>query len=55
LNYDEIYLFGPGKSQEELRNFLHEDSHFKNKRVAVGSASHMTDHQMVAKVRDFFK
>jgi stalled ribosome rescue protein Dom34 len=39
MNYDEIYLFGPGKSQEELRNFLHEDSHFKNKRIAVGSAS----------------
>ena len=54
MEYDEIYLFGPGKSQEELRNFLHEDSHFKNKRIAVGASSHMTDHQMVAKVRDFF-
>ena len=54
LNYDEIYIFGPGKSQEQLRNFLQEDQHFKGKRIALGSADHLTDHQMIAKVRDFF-
>jgi len=55
MNYDDIFIFGPGKSQEELRNFLHEDQHFKNKRIALDSSEHITDHQMVAKVRDHFK
>lgn len=52
--YDEIFIFGPGKSQEEFLNFLHEDSHFKNKKITLGSADQITDHQMIAKVRDFF-
>ncbi len=54
MNYDEIYLFGPGTSQEELLNFLHEDLHFKNKKITLGTADHITDPQMVAQVRDFF-
>jgi stalled ribosome rescue protein Dom34 len=52
--YDEIFLFGPGKSQEELRNFLHEDQHFKGKQIALGSVDHLTDHQVIAKVREYF-
>jgi hypothetical protein len=55
VNYDDIFIFGPGKSQEELRNFLHEDQHYKSKRIALATAEHITDHQMVAKVRDHFK
>ena len=53
--YDEIYLFGPGTSQEELQNFLHEDQHFKYKKITLGTAGHITDPQMVAQVREFFK
>ncbi len=55
LNYDEIFIFGPGKSQEEFLNFLEDDNHFKNKKITLGSAEKMTDPQTVAKVRDFFK
>ncbi|HJW27742.1 MAG TPA: hypothetical protein VJ508_00660, partial [Saprospiraceae bacterium] len=55
LNYDEILIFGPGKSQEELRNFLHEDAHFNSKRIILTTSQHITDHQMIATVRDFFK
>jgi stalled ribosome rescue protein Dom34 len=55
LKYDEIFIFGPGKSQEELLNFLHEDNHFKSKKITLGSAEKMTDPQTVAKVREFFK
>ncbi len=54
MNYDDIYLFGPGTSQEELQNFLQQDLHFKNKNITLGTASHITDPQMVAQVRDFF-
>ncbi len=54
-NYDEILVFGPGKSQEQFKNHLDEDAQFKNKKVTVYSAEHLTDPQMIAKVRDFFK
>jgi stalled ribosome rescue protein Dom34 len=52
--YDEILLFGPGKSQEELLNFLHEDHHFNTKKITLATADHITDNQMIAQVRDFF-
>ena len=54
LNFDEVLIFGPGTSQEELLNFLHEDQHFKNKKITLDSAAKISDNQMVAKVRDFF-
>ena len=54
LNFDEVLIFGPGKSQEEFLNFLHEDQHFKHKKITLDSAGQVTDNQMVAKVRDFF-
>jgi stalled ribosome rescue protein Dom34 len=54
MEFDEIYLFGPGTSQEELRNFLHEDLHFKNKKITLGTSDRLTDPQMIAQVRDFF-
>jgi stalled ribosome rescue protein Dom34 len=54
-NYDEILVFGPGKSQEQFQNHLQEDAQFKNKQITVESAEHLTDPQMIARVRDFFK
>lgn len=55
LNFDEILIFGPGKSQEQFQNHLQEDAQFKNKQITIDSAEHLTDPQMIAKVRDFFK
>jgi len=55
LNYDEILIFGPGKSQEQLQNHLEDDAQFKNKKISIDSAEHLTDPQMIAKVREFFK
>lgn len=52
--YDEILIFGPGKTQEELLNFLSEDSHFNSKKMTVETANQLTDPQMIAQVRDFF-
>jgi hypothetical protein len=54
LKYDEIMIFGPGKSQEQLQNHLNEDAQFKGKQISIDSAEHMTDPQMIAKVRDFY-
>lgn len=53
-SYDEILIFGPGKSQEQFQNYLHEDTHFKNKQITIDSAGQLTDPQVIAKVRDFF-
>ena len=38
-SYDEVLIFGPGKSQEQLQNHLQEDAQFKNKTV---SYTHLT-------------
>ena len=55
LHYDEILIFGPGKSQEQLQNHLQDDAQFRNKLITIDSADQLTDPQMIAKVRDFFK
>ena len=55
LNYDEILVFGPGKSQEQFQNHLQQDAQFKSKQISVDSADQLTDPQMIAKVREFFK
>ena len=55
LNYDEIFVFGPGKSQEQFQNHLKDDAQFKSKKITIGSAEQLTDNQMIAKVREFFK
>ncbi len=55
LNYDEILIFGPGKSQEQFQNHLQGNTQFKSKNITVDSAEHLTEPQMIAKVRDFFK
>lgn len=54
LNYDEILIFGPGKSQEQLKNLLDDDAQFANRKITIDSAGQLTDPQMIAKVRDFF-
>jgi stalled ribosome rescue protein Dom34 len=55
VNYDQILIFGPGQSQEQLQNHLHEDAQFKSKKISIDTADQLTDPQMIAKVRDFFK
>jgi hypothetical protein len=47
-------IFGAGKAQEQFKNFLMEDAHFKTKKITIDSADTLTDPQMIAKVRDFF-
>jgi len=52
--YDKILLFGTGIAQEQFHNYLKEDAQFHNKHVTLENTGHLTDHQMVAKVREFF-
>lgn len=53
--YDEILIFGPGKSQEQFQHHLQQDTQFNKKEITVESADQLTDPQMIARVRDFFK
>lgn len=55
MPYDEILLFGPGQSQEQFQHHLKENVQFNNKKISIDSSNQMTDPQMIAKVRDFFK
>ena len=52
--YDQILLFGTGIAQEQFHNYLKEDAKFKGKQITLETSGHLTDHQMVAKVREFF-
>lgn len=55
VSYDEILIFGPGQSQEQLQHHLQNDVQFNNKKITIDSSERLTDPQMIAKVRDFFK
>lgn len=55
LGYDEIWIIGPGKSQEQLFNFLSDDEHFKSKKISVDAAKQLTDPQLIALVSDYFR
>ncbi len=51
---DAIYIIGPGTAQEELRNFLKENKHFKDKEIEIGTADHLTTNEMIAQIRTHF-
>ncbi len=53
-HYDQILLFGTGIAQEQLNNFLKEDAKFKDVTITIENTGHLTDPQMLAKVRTFF-
>ncbi|MBL7891465.1 MAG: hypothetical protein JNL63_02445 [Bacteroidia bacterium] len=51
---DAIFIIGPGTSQEELKNFLQQNSQFKGKEIELGTADHLSMNEMIAKVRTHF-
>jgi hypothetical protein len=55
LPFDEILIFGTGQAQEQFQNYLKKDGQFSSKQITIDTAEHLTDPQMIAKVRDFFK
>jgi predicted aconitase len=52
---DAIYIFGPGKSQEEFKNILKEIHQFKSKDIVLGSSDRMTTKEMAARVKEHFE
>ena len=52
---DRIYIFGPGEAKVELKKEIEKIKEFAGKVKKVESADKMTQRQIVAKVRTFFK
>jgi hypothetical protein len=52
---DAVYIFGPGQAKQELNKFLSGHKDFNGRVRAVESAERMTEPQMVARVRQFFR
>jgi hypothetical protein len=52
---DCIYIFGPGKSQEELKNILEDHHAFRGKEIKLGTSDKMSEKQMVARVESYFE
>jgi hypothetical protein len=53
--YDDILLFGPGTMKEKMRNRLRGNKAFHGKWLSVESSDKLTDNQLLAFVRDFYK
>jgi hypothetical protein len=52
---DEVLLFGPAKTKGWLNKVLHKHSELKHKVKGVENSALLTERQMIAKVKDFFK
>ena len=54
LPFDEILVIGPGTAQEQLLHFLQTDNQFAHKKITLGTASQLSDHELIDRVRSFF-
>jgi hypothetical protein len=54
-NYKEVVLFGPTDAKSELINLLRADHLFENIKIEVLHSDKMTENQMHAFVREYFK
>lgn len=52
---DKIYLFGPGKAKKELNYEINKNEAVASKLSAIDAADKMTEPQMIAKVRNYYK
>ena len=52
---DAVFIFGPGKAQEEFKNVLKENLKFKTKEIELGTSDKITTNQMLAKVKEHFE
>lgn len=52
LNYDIIYITGPGTLKNKLNNYISENKKFAEKSIFVESSdNHLTENQLLAKAR----
>lgn len=53
--YDDVLLFGPGTAKDQFKNRIAENKSFKGKWISIQNADKMTDNQLLAYVREFYK
>ncbi len=53
--YDQIFVFGPAQMKNELGKLILNDYQLKDKFVEIKTSKKMTDNQLVAYVKDFYK
>lgn len=53
-NTEELYITGPGQVQEELKRYLHETAQFKNLKITLDTAQHMSDEEVLETVKKHF-
>lgn len=54
-SFDDILLFGPGTMKEKMKNRLREKKAFEGKWLSIASSDKLTENQLLAFVRDFYK
>lgn len=54
-NTDEVVIFGPSEAKHGLMNEIETHKHFQAKVMGIENADQMTQHQMEAWVRTYFK
>ena len=52
---DQVYVFGPGEARTEFEKEIQKSKTLASKIRAIEPADKMTDNQIVAKVKDYFK
>ena len=52
---DQVYVFGPGEARTEFEKEMQKSKTLASKIRAIEPADKMTDNQIVAKVRDYYK
>ena len=53
-NSTDLYVTGPGTSQEELRNHLLDTAQYKNLNITLGTDSQLSDEQVLEEVKTHF-
>lgn len=54
-SFEDILLFGPGTMKERMKNRLREKKAFEGKWLSVEHSNKLTENQLVAFVREFYK
>jgi stalled ribosome rescue protein Dom34 len=54
-DYENVVLFGPTDAKKELYNYLKNSRHFETIEIELKPADKMTENQMQAFVKDYFK
>lgn len=53
-NSTDLYITGPGTSQEELRNYLLETPQYKNLNIKLGTDSQLSEQEVLEEVKSHF-